>query len=109
MKTNKEKGEDEMKWQKKIKIRHCAVLVKKLRQKPVVLRFLLTSKRALSYMRIVEALLFFMTQLTSNAVKFFRVVKLLKASRYQHWSCGYLFRKSDPQIQRYKDTDNLSL
>ena len=69
---------------KKTKIRHLAVLVKKLRQKPFVLRFLLTSKRALSYIRIAEALLFFMTQLPSNAVKFFRVVKVLKASRYQH-------------------------
>ena len=39
----------------KSKIRHLVVLVKKLRQRPVALRFLLTSKRALSYMRIVEA------------------------------------------------------
>ena len=65
------------------KIRHLVALVKKLRQRPVVLRFLLTSKRALSYMRIIEAFLFFGTQLTSNAVKFFLVVKM-KASSHQH-------------------------
>ena len=64
-----------MKWQKKTKIRHWAVLVEKLRQKPVVLRFLLTSKRALSYTRIAEALLFFMTQLPSNAEKFSVLLK----------------------------------
>ena len=84
VKTNKEKGDDEKKKKdQKSKIRHLVVLVKKLRQRPVVLRFLLTSKRALSYMRIVEAFLFFGTQLTSNAVKFFLVVKL-KASSHQH-------------------------
>ena len=93
--------------EKKPKIRHRVVLVKKLRHRPVVFRFLLTSKGALSYMRKEEALLFFENQLTRNAVKFFLVVKL-KASSYQHWSCVYLFCKLDPQIQRYKDTDNLS-
>ena len=71
--------------EKKPKIRHRVVLVKKLRHRPVVFRFLLTSKRALSYMRKEEALLFFENQLTRNAVKFFLVVKL-KASSYQHWS-----------------------
>ena len=106
VKTDKEKEMTRRK-EKKPKIRHRVVLVKKLRHRPVVFRFLLTSKGALSYMRKEEALLFFETQLTRNAVKFFLVVKL-KASSYQHWSCVYLFRKLDPQIQRYKDTDNLS-
>ena len=55
VKTNKEKGDDEKKKDQKSKIRHLVVLVKKLRQRPVALRFLLTNKRALSYMRIVEA------------------------------------------------------
>ena len=56
VKTNKKKGDDEKKKKdQKSKIRHLVVLVKKLRQRPVALRFLLTSKRALSYMRIVEA------------------------------------------------------
>ena len=107
MKTNKEKGDDEKKQTKKPKIRYRVVFLKKLRHRPIVRRFLLTNKGALSYTRKEEALLFFETQLTRNAAKFFLVVKL-KASSYQHWSCVYLFRKLDPQIQRYKDTDNLS-
>ena len=58
VKTNKEKGDDEKKKDQNPKIRYLVVLVKKLRQRPVVLRFLLTSKRALSYMRIVRSFFF---------------------------------------------------
>ena len=77
---------------KKPKIRHLVRLVKKPQQRSVVVRFLRTSKRALSYMRIEKALLFFETRLKS-AVKFFLVVVKLKASRYQHWSCVTSFAK----------------
>ena len=109
VKTYKEKGDDKMTWQKKkTKIRHWVVLVRKPQQRPAVLWCLQTSKRALSYMKTEKALFFFETQLTSSAVKFFLFVVNLKVSRYQHNTCVYLFRKSDPQIQRYTDTDNLS-
>ena len=77
---------------KKPKIRHLVRLVKKPQQRSVVVRFLRTSKRALNYMRIEKALLFFETRLKS-AVKFFLVVVKLKASRYQHWSCVTSFAK----------------
>ena len=93
---------------KKRKFRYWVVLVKKPWQRPAVLRFLLTSKNGLSYMGKGKALLFYETQLTSSALKVFLVVVNLKVSRYQHKSCVYLFGKSDPQIQRYTDTDNLS-
>ena len=92
----------------KRKFRYWVVLVKKPWQRLAVLRFLLTSKNGLSYMGKGKALLFYETQLTSSALKVFLVVVNLKVSRYQHKSCVYLFGKSDPQIQRYKDTDNLS-
>ena len=107
-KTNEEKGDDQKKWQKTKISLLSFLLVKKPWQRPAVLRFLLTSKNGLSYMGKGKALLFYETQLTSSALKVFLVVVNLKVSRYQHKSCVYLFGKSDPQIQRYKDTDNLS-